>query len=69
MRTSARTIYYYRCYGSDAYRHGGTPLCPKKTSGRMRSTPGLWGEVVRLLEGPSLIENELDRLETNEESI
>jgi len=60
-RTSARTIYYYRCYGSDAYRHGGTPLCPQKPLRQDALDPIVWGEVVRLLEDPSLIENELDR--------
>jgi site-specific DNA recombinase len=60
-RTSARTIYYYRCYGTDAYRHGGTPLCPQKPIRQDALDPIVWGEVVRLLEDPSLIENELDR--------
>jgi site-specific DNA recombinase len=60
-RTSARTIYYYRCYGSDAYRHGGTPLCPQKPIRQDLLDPIVWGEVVRLLDDPSLIENELKR--------
>ena len=61
VRTSARTIYYYRCYGSDAYRHGGTPLCSQKPIRQDALDPIVWGEVVRLLEDPSLIENELRR--------
>ncbi len=60
-RTSARMIYYYRCYGSDAYRHGGTPLCPQKPIRQDLLDPIVWGEVVRLLDDPSLIENELKR--------
>ena len=60
-RTSARTIYYYRCYGADAYRHGGTPLCHQKPIRPDLLDPILWGEVVRLLDEPSLIEKELKR--------
>ena len=60
-RTSARTIYYYRCYGSDAYRHGGTPLCHQKPLRQDALDPIVWEEVLRLLDNPSLIENKLNR--------
>ena len=60
-RSTARTLYYYRCYGSDAYRHGGTPLCHQKPIRQDLLDPIVWGEVVRLLDDPSLIENELKR--------
>ena len=29
-RSSARKIHYYRCLGSDAYRHAGKALCDQK---------------------------------------
>lgn len=61
-KTTARTIYDYRCYGSDAYRHGETSLCSQKPIRNDLLGPDIvWGEVVRLLDDPSLIENELKR--------
>jgi site-specific DNA recombinase len=62
-RTSARKIHYYKCIGSDGWRKlGGGPVC---NNGRFVRPdlldPIVWDEVVRLLEDPTLIKQELDR--------
>jgi hypothetical protein len=61
-RTSARKIHYYKCIGSDGWRKLGGPVC---NNGRFIRQdlldPIVWDEVVRLLEDPTLIEQELDR--------
>jgi site-specific DNA recombinase len=60
-RTSARKIYYYRCLGSDQWRHLGGAVCDSKPV-RQDLLDGLvWREIVNLLENPSLIREELDR--------
>jgi site-specific DNA recombinase len=60
-RTSARKIHYYRCIGSDAWRHLGGPLCNNKPVRQDLLDQILWTEVIRLLEDPTLIQQELDR--------
>jgi len=69
-RTSTRKIYYYRCTGSDAYRHGGKALCDEKPIRQDLLDKLVWNEILRLLEDPTLIQNELNRrLEAARESI
>jgi site-specific DNA recombinase len=60
-RSSARTIHYYRCLGSDAWRHLGGPVCDNRPVRQDLLDQVVWAEVVRLLEDPSLIQSELDR--------
>jgi len=60
-RTSARKIYYYRCLGSDAYRHAGKALCDQKPIRQDLLDQLVWNEILRLLEDPTLIQNELNR--------
>jgi site-specific DNA recombinase len=60
-RSSARKIHYYRCLGSDAWRHLGGPVCDNRPVRQDLLDQVVWAEVVRLLEDPSLIQNELDR--------
>src|SRR6202012_444055 len=60
-RTSARKIHYYRCLGSDAWRHLGGPVCDNRPVRQDLLDRVVWTEIVRLLEEPSLIQNELDR--------
>ena len=60
-RTSARKIYYYRCTGSDAYRHGGKALCDEKPIRQDLLDQLVWDEILRLLEDPALIQSELNR--------
>ena len=60
-RTSARMIYYYRCLGSDAWRHLGGPVCDSKPVRQDLLDELVWREVVKLLESPQLIQEELER--------
>jgi site-specific DNA recombinase len=60
-RTSARTIYYYRCLGSDAWRHPGGPVCDSKPVRQELLDELVWREIVKLLENPQLIQEELER--------
>jgi site-specific DNA recombinase len=61
-QTSARKIHYYKCIGSDSWRKLGGPVC---NNGRLIRQELLdqivWAEVIRLLEDPTLIQQELDR--------
>ena len=61
--TSARKIhYYYKCIGSDSWRKLGGPVCDNKRFVRQDLLDQIiWAEVVRLLEDPTLIQQELDR--------
>jgi site-specific DNA recombinase len=60
-RSSARKIYYYRCIGSDAWRRLGSPLCGNRPVRQDLLDQIVWTEVVRLLQDPTLIEEELHR--------
>jgi site-specific DNA recombinase len=61
-RTSARKIHYYKCIGSDGWRKLGGPVCNNGRFVRQDLLdPIVWDEVVRLLEDPTLIQQELDR--------
>ena len=60
-RSSARNIHYYRCIGSDAWRRLGGPVCDNRPVRQDLLDQVVWTEVVRLLQDPSLIQNELDR--------
>jgi site-specific DNA recombinase len=60
-RSSARKIYYYRCLGSDAYRHAGRAVCDQKPIRQDLLNDRVWAEIIRLLEDPTLIQSELDR--------
>src|SRR6202051_725643 len=60
--TSARKIHYYKCIGSDSWRTLGGPICDNKRFVRQDLLDQIiWTEVVRLLEDPTLIQQELDR--------
>ncbi len=60
-RSSARSIHYYRCLGSDGWRHLGGPVCENRPVRQDLLDQIVWSEVMRLLEDPALIEQELDR--------
>jgi site-specific DNA recombinase len=60
-RSSARTIHYYRCLGSDAWRHLGGPVCDNRPVRQDLLDQVVWAEIIKLLETPSLIQEELDR--------
>ena len=61
-QTSARKIHYYKCIGSDGWRKLGGPVCDNNRFIRQELLDQIvWDEVVRLLEDPALIKQELDR--------
>ena len=61
-QTSARKIHYYKCIGSDSWRKLGGPVCDNRRMIRQDLLDQIvWGEVIRLLEDPTLIQQELDR--------
>lgn len=61
-QTSARKIHYYKCIGSDSWRKLGGPVCDNGRFIRQELLDEIvWAEVIRLLEDPILIQQELDR--------
>lgn len=60
-RSTRQRTYYYRCQGSDAHRHlKGAPCdCGSIRQDYLDAT--VWSEIMRLLENPSLIQDELNR--------
>jgi len=60
-QTSARRLYYYRCIGSDAYRHLKGAVCDNPPVRQDQLDAVVWKEVVRLLEDPDIIQDELNR--------
>ena len=61
-QTSARKIHYYKCIGSDSWRKLGGPVCDNNRFIRQELLDQIvWAEVVRLLQDPALIQQELDR--------
>src|ERR1700756_175260 len=60
-RTSARMIHYYRCLGSDAWRRLGGPVCDSKPIRQDLLDEVVWREILKLLESPRLIQEELER--------
>jgi site-specific DNA recombinase len=60
-QTSARKIHYYQCIGSQGWRRLG-PVCDNGRFVRQELLDQVvWAEVIRLLEDPALIKQELDR--------
>ncbi len=60
--TTARKIHYYKCIGSDGWRKLGGPVCDNGRFVRQDLLDQVvWAEVIRLLEDPTLIQQELDR--------
>ena len=60
-RTSKRKLYYYRCLGSDDYRHPNGRVCANPPVRQDHLDEVLWQEIMRLLEDPGLIRAEIDR--------
>jgi site-specific DNA recombinase len=61
-RSSARLIhYYYRCIASDGWRHLGGARSDNRPVRQDLLDQIVWTEVIRLLEDPALIQQELDR--------
>jgi site-specific DNA recombinase len=60
--TSARKIHYYKCIGSDGWRKLGGQVCDNRQYIRQELLDQVvWAEVIRLLQDPTLIQQELDR--------
>ncbi len=60
-RTTKRVIYYYRCIGSDNYRHAGGRVCSNRPIRADELDALVWGEVEQLLSNPALIRAEIER--------
>ena len=60
-RTTNKRIYYYRCIGSDNYRHIGGRVCHSRPIRADELDELVWGEVRRLLQDPTLVHSEIDR--------
>ena len=60
-RTARRQIKYYRCLGSDRYRHLRGPACSCRPIRQDYVDDLVWQEVLRLLRTPELIQSELER--------
>jgi len=59
--TTARKLHYYKCIGSDSWRKLGGPVCDNRMVRLDLLDQIVWAEVIRLLEDPTLIQQELDR--------
>lgn len=60
-RTSKRKIYYYRCLGSDDYRHPNGRICLNRPIRQDYLDEVVWKHVVELLENPEMIRAEIRR--------
>ena len=60
-RTTRRQIKYYRCLGSDKYRHLRGPVCSCRPLRQDYLDALVWEEILRLLRTPELIQEELER--------
>ena len=59
--SSGKKIYYYRCLGSDDYRHQGGRVCGNKPVRANYVNAVIWDHVTGLLADPALIRTEIDR--------
>jgi len=60
-RTSKRKLYYYRCLGSDAYRHFKGALCTNRPIRSDYLDQFVWDQIIGLLNNGTLIQAEIDR--------
>jgi site-specific DNA recombinase len=60
-RTSRRRIKYYRCLGSDRYRHLRGPVCTCRPIRLDYLDELIWNQLLQLLRAPELIEAELEQ--------
>ena len=60
-RTTNKRIYYYRCIGSDNYRHVGGRVCHSRPIRADELDQLVWAEVCQLLEDPERVRAEIDR--------
>jgi site-specific DNA recombinase len=60
-RTSKHLLHYYRCLGSDGYRRLRGPVCTNRPIRQDYLDTLVWNEIIRLLDDPGLIQDEIDR--------
>ena len=60
-KTTKRKLYYYRCIGSDAYRHLKGSVCSNRPIRQDYLDEFVWNEIIHLLDEPALIQSEIDR--------
>ena len=60
-RTTKRKLYYYRCLGSDAWRHLKHAVCKCPPIRQDYLDTLIWNEVIQLLEEPNLLQAEITR--------
>ena len=60
-RTTNKTIYYYRCLGSDDYRYEGGRVCHNKPVRADYLDQVVWQHITGLLADPHLIHAEIDK--------
>jgi len=60
-KTTRRQAQYYRCLGSDRYRHLRGPVCSCRPIRQEYLDELVWREVVRLLNEPELVRAEIER--------
>jgi site-specific DNA recombinase len=54
-------LYYYRCIGSDSWRHLNGPVCQNRPLRQDYLDELIWREVLRLLQDPALLQSEMQR--------
>jgi site-specific DNA recombinase len=54
-------LYYYRCIGSDSWRHLNGPVCHNRPLRQDYLDALIWREVLRLVQDPTLIQSEIER--------
>ncbi len=54
-------LYYYRCIGSDSWRHFHGPVCQNRPVRQDDLDELIWREVLRLLQDSTLIQSEIER--------
>jgi site-specific DNA recombinase len=60
-RTTTKTIYYYRCLGSDNYRYEGGRVCGNRPVRADYLDQVVWDHITGLLAEPALIRAEIDK--------
>jgi site-specific DNA recombinase len=60
-RTTNKKIFYYRCLGSDDYRHEGGRVCANKPVRADHLDTVVWDHITAMLADPQLIRTEIDK--------
>jgi site-specific DNA recombinase len=60
-RQGKRCYVYYRCIGTDRYRHAGEPICANRGVSGTALEAVVWSDVCSLLQDPGRLHRELER--------